>query len=567
MRILSASIFAFLACLALAVQVPQDSADKYYFTTPNVPTNITGNVIGDGEPSYSVLRSEDIAWLHEAYAERVGLLRGMPAAATNVTVLIVEYGKWPLSATNRFVKWITKAEKVGESIVTNIVVGWTETVTNSLGGVDSAPVKSVDPKSGIDGVETLPNWEDRLGGYLTISNNAYVEHAFCFEKGDPRYKFRETTNYTFEVRAVDAWSNCVTTIEMAMTNGTTSVHTNSWTVYAPTNVTVAVTNILQHYPYYREDESLTLTDGVVIGYKRALPGKIKGILSNSNFTNHYAFLRDCRRIFRTPNPTTVMPDKWTSYDESRSSPAMPSDGEWNFNGSYQNVSSPYISISAGQGMGESYKLTNKVTYVSNDWGWTKDYDWSLKNCNTYRADGTMTYRVMGREGIPDGETITIKGIRMYAIANASYSESSYAGNGAPDDTPSVYDTNYEWRVVLTMDPPALYSPDGTNVLFDVNWGTAFFEDVWGETPAPAAIPTDNNQWVPDLRYSQPESEIGEDWPATYPEHLPGPESSWSPKYEGATQTHKTFHVGLTHLYLLIDAEPLTSLPSWKGSNQ
>ena len=100
----------------LAATVPQRSAADYYFTRPVMTNNIVGTVMGD-PPAYHLPRSEDVAWLHEAYGERVALAGGEPygnswtGALEEVVGEAPEFGKWPLSETNRFTRWTTATVK------------------------------------------------------------------------------------------------------------------------------------------------------------------------------------------------------------------------------------------------------------------------------------------------------------------------------------------------------------------------------------------------------------------------------------------------------------------------
>ncbi len=64
-----------LAAQLPAVVVPQTSAADYIFTAPRLTNHIHGVLI-DTTNAYGVIRSEDVDWLREAFAERESILSG-----------------------------------------------------------------------------------------------------------------------------------------------------------------------------------------------------------------------------------------------------------------------------------------------------------------------------------------------------------------------------------------------------------------------------------------------------------------------------------------------------------
>ena len=160
-----------LALALPAATVPQDSAGKYFFSTP-YSTNLVGTVIGD-PPAYRTLRREDIAWIREAACERAALAQGTWWGFEQAR-LEPEFGRWPLSESNRFARFTAAREWRGGILETNIVVGWS-LVTNAFGvGVlvarsaadDSKPDGRIDAFAGL-------SFGSGTGRYLDASSNDF----------------------------------------------------------------------------------------------------------------------------------------------------------------------------------------------------------------------------------------------------------------------------------------------------------------------------------------------------------------------------------------------------------
>lgn len=213
-----------------AAHVWPDSAAGYIFSTPLYPGKISGVVMGS-PPEYFTPRSEDADWLSEAIAERMALRNGhLPDPNT---VLYPEFGIWELSETNRFYRWETAVDADG---VTNVVVGF-HLVTNT------PPIGNTSKYVGTD--------------YLSLVSRIFYVISFGrFLDGDeplsstPRVAFDWTgasslTNVTYSYLATNIVTNAFSTIEMPMTNGTVSVHTNAWNFTALEYVPIAVTSVVQ----------------------------------------------------------------------------------------------------------------------------------------------------------------------------------------------------------------------------------------------------------------------------------------------------------------------------------
>lgn len=244
-------VYIFALCAAAlaphgspAATVPQDSIGKYYFSAP-YGTNMTGTVIGE-PPAYRVLRREDIAWLREAACERAALAQG-EWWGFGRRRLEPQFGSWPLAESNRFARFTAAKEWCGGILETNIVVGWNY-VTNAYGGAGQPAVDDSKPNGEIDVFSGL-SFGSGDGRFLAASSNDFLSAATGPWDFPPHTNIVTTvvTNWGDYIGAsgyVPGYTTIVEHVSMAMTNGTTSVHTNSWTVPLPHVVTTVATNIV-----------------------------------------------------------------------------------------------------------------------------------------------------------------------------------------------------------------------------------------------------------------------------------------------------------------------------------
>lgn len=191
-----------------AAIVTPAASTNYYFSSPLRPAHIRGEVMGV-PPAYYVPRSEDVDWLAEACAERSALSTGSLPGGTS-TVLVPEFGRWSMSETNRYYKWVTAVDAEG---VTNVVVGY-NLVTNS-------------PPSSGAGTRIYDTSLPGLMGTVWLDGDVQLL-ADCRAVSDDtlnQYFTNVTYSQTYAVVATNAFS----AISMPMTNGTVSVHTNEWT--------------------------------------------------------------------------------------------------------------------------------------------------------------------------------------------------------------------------------------------------------------------------------------------------------------------------------------------------
>lgn len=243
--VLAAAAWAGMA--ASGMVVPQDSASKYYFTTPVASNLIQGVVIGD-PPAYRAMRYEDVAWLAEAEAEREALANGKDMNATGATHMTIrqvpQFGRWNLSETNRFSKWTTAVFLEGDDVVTNIVVGYNYKTNEPSAGVPR--IWGISPSVRI-GTEYLSNIDADWN-----SDEVYIETRNPDGQWPWETNVTETvtTNWNggyWEDRLT--WHASIKTnvsyITMPMTNGMQSVHTNMWTEIVPFEERIASTQVVQ----------------------------------------------------------------------------------------------------------------------------------------------------------------------------------------------------------------------------------------------------------------------------------------------------------------------------------
>lgn len=296
-RIIAIAISAAAFCAAYAASVPQTSADKYYFTIPRHPAGIKGVVMGT--PAYRVMRSEDISWIEEAKRERQALM-GLWLSAGTTVLDVPEFGKWPVSATatNGYTKWVTATFYENGALTTNIVARY-RTETNNL----STTMMKIGSSS--DGIIKKGNFAsaDDVWGYLDPSATNTISSSQVQEiEGNWDWPMitnvTETvsTNWSGVYRDETGWHRSeitnVTYVTMAMTNGTTSVHTNKWVEAVPREERQSVTNVVEL------SWGLLVFDNRSPKFLMRESPPLKGLFKSAAITNCYPILRDAKRILR-----------------------------------------------------------------------------------------------------------------------------------------------------------------------------------------------------------------------------------------------------------------------------
>jgi len=282
-----------LLAAAMAETVPQDSPEKYYFTTPLHPGGIKGIVMGD-PPAYRVMRSEDIDWLREAAAERAALLNGAGPEKIR-RYLVPEFGKWPITAKNGWEKWTTAVFMENESIVTNIIARYAYRTNDLSGSLRMIKRESV-MRTGRD--EAIESETRKYGDVRkTVLTGLGIEDPEGKTIGDGfvargEEAWESVTNVT-EI-AVTNWNGKAsrtneTYITMPMTNGTVSVHTNRWVEILPAVESVTVTNIAE-----KTLEGMIFTSGTVAMYEPESPGLLEGLFRTKGIRDWYEVLKKAK---------------------------------------------------------------------------------------------------------------------------------------------------------------------------------------------------------------------------------------------------------------------------------
>lgn len=517
-----------IALAASGASVPQTAADQYVFSRPNLPSNIVGVVMGD-PPAYSIPRSEDVAWLREAYAERATLAGdGGWTGLQEVVTLEPRFGSWPLSASNQFERWVTATSLQADgSVATNIIVGYIA-ATNRGNGVDTARISSVDLGYNLP-IDLLANTDGLATGFLETDDSAYISGAKAWLLPPPDVTL---TNIASETVWVPSWTNCTNVVTMAMTNGTVSVFTNVWTVFAPTSVVVYVTN---ETAAVDEGVGALFTNFVVHGHARSYPGPLRGELATAQITNHYAFLKDCRRLAREAYVTNAGLVSVFGVWDAESDPqyVVVTNGT---------AATPFVRRRALSYNAAGY--TNTIDYsqgrpITNWMYWSRsggeqvfnkalEGDWQL--C----VVGNLSGAAVLPQGVP-----TIARARLFAFVDGSFEEDSVAWGGNANHY-REWRTNLVWRAVVPLGDVALAS-DSRAVSFLTSLGQALLSAGWDAFGAASeSLPT-TDSWTPGVRFALP--------PATH-------------DLSSQTTTEMIFEASFSWMFLLIDFAPRASLTDW-----
>ena len=255
---------ALVAWAAEAVTVPQKDATAYIFSRPNVASNIVGRVIGS-PAEYSVIRSEDIAYLVEAYNERAAILS--------------MYTDSPGQSENKDSSHI-KRVRIGSS--------------NYYAGFDA-----------------LENPYHDTAGYLTTDDDRYVR-GVTVHHGPVPY----ITNECEVVKTTVATSNAFSIITMPIFPAEEDVWTNRWTVHYPVVTTTKVQRV------YYDRANFVFDDCKPIGYTAPWPGYIDGPFRADIFGRFYKWLDGMSRILTMADwvvsPTNGVVTSWSSQSPDSS---------------------------------------------------------------------------------------------------------------------------------------------------------------------------------------------------------------------------------------------------------
>lgn len=153
----------------LAYASPLASAKDYIWTTPNMPSNISGVVAGP------FARTEDIAYIHEAIAER-RVLGGLSSGSSIIVpTTVVRAPNLPLTPAQAQANgWQVVSTGIVDGVVN--VLAYRETVTNwpTAGGVDTWRMQPV--------TFSLPggNWLDPSNDVTSLTSAIGDSFTNCF---------------------------------------------------------------------------------------------------------------------------------------------------------------------------------------------------------------------------------------------------------------------------------------------------------------------------------------------------------------------------------------------------
>ena len=174
-------MIAALSMAFLAFASPLKNADDYIWTTPNIPSNIAGVVAGP------LARTEDVAYIHEAIAER-RVLGGLGTGASIFPVTVVRTPDRPITPDQALANgWHAVSTGLVDGVVN--VLAYRETVTNwpKAGGVDTWRMNNITFK--------LPggNWLDPSNDVSSMTMSRGASFTNCFSTW---HGFMQETNIT-----------------------------------------------------------------------------------------------------------------------------------------------------------------------------------------------------------------------------------------------------------------------------------------------------------------------------------------------------------------------------------
>lgn len=501
-----------LAAILLAAAVPQTSAELYFFSRPNVPSNIVGQVMGS-PAAYSVPRSEDVAWLYEAACERRALKSGSWNMASN-TVYVPHFGSWALAESNRFVRWTAARVVHDGAATTNIVVGWT---TNRVlgSGVDTAHLSFPWAVVGANLNDALASPTGDDSGYLVTDDAALANAAQAF---DLTHGYPAFTNVWTETASTNAFTNAISVITMPYTNnaGRTS-WTNRWQVAATVPYQHPVTNITGI-----SWVGMCFNGGVAQAYTNRLSvlgsdaEDLEGVpIAAWTVTNQYAWMDGMRRVGKTISgtltPVTATNVSWSASGSGSGSSAAGTTGyEWDaYSAVYANKDSDGIHTTPSGGGSERAPAPDVQTLL---------FTLPLST-NVTRAGGVER----------------LSRVQLWARAEIEAGETSYSfGNGG--DFEGYYQTNTHHVASVPLGDAQISAP--TNGLEAVSVSVDF-AGVRQAACSAAGVPLHGRGWTPAVRFPLP-----------------------SPEEEGDnTSTETTMWLDINISFVaIIDFKPWTKMP-------
>jgi hypothetical protein len=451
---------------ARAADVPQTDASLYYFSRPNLPSNIIGVVVGS-PLEYSAMRSEDIAWLNEAIAEREALKERSWTGLRQSVSLVPTFGNWPLSDSNRFARWTAALVITNGTAATNIICGYNY-VTNFGSGADTAEIVAFRLVEG----GGLSNPHGDVDGYIDPNDDLLVSSARVVRPTDGAV----TNIWTEQAAATNVlWTNAMSIVRMQMTNGTESVWTNSWQAVV-TNVTdVAVTNVRarSYFDYVFASNS-------VPGYGAMLPGGgwFRGPYRAAAATNFYAWLEGMTRLAGDASCTNVM--RLDRY-------------EWS------NAADPRVVTNAASAHPIRFAYSSSHSEIKSSSGTTT---W-LDGAETYPEppSGLFSFATPWyTNAVFAGGINRVSGAQIFAIATLEHVDS--ASTYDPDGESQQYSATTNETVVIPLGPGILVERGAHGLVefeLSVSW-----REIYETALDVAGFAVPQRGWYPNLRFPVPD---------------------------------------------------------------
>lgn len=570
-------LYSALAALsAFAASVPQNSADKYYFTVPLHPGGIKGVVMGD-PPDYRVMRSEDIDWLNEAAAERRALITGDAPSPTRA--LVPEFGKWPVTATNGFEGWASAVFYEEGLFDTNLVARYSYR-TNDLSG--SLRMIKRGPAVGSGRGSLIP--KKNIGNYG--GRNHYVLTGLGIENPDKlnsNYSVKEISGsfdwptYTNIVTiTVTNWTGIYTDhgigitsvrtnisyITKTMTNGTDSVHTNMWVEILPHIETASITNVVK-----RSKDGMIFRSGIVELYEPEVPPDLEGPFRTNGIKEWYDALRNAKfnyypgkQVVKLNEPDSWFTERWSQDGNEGTETNTIYNGTWgsktvvarieNFND--VKIEKGWKQDSEGEWYEAVVNITPKERSVSYD-GVMQDHFCST---TSYDISIPLEYSLVHTGGVTRVHQATLfffVGVSRYQ----SWSVSGTSPNGSPISEYGF--TNQDYIVCVRHQGNAQELPGGVDVIDNgtTNRCVAFrfnieMDDLLDQAATYCRQSLPSYGYYPILKLDCPRAYINKD----------GPDPDFWTWDTGRSETAEMFSSSIQSAILVIEFKPWTSLSGW-----
>ncbi len=569
--------FAMLAAIAMfGANVPQNSADKYYFTVPAHPAGIKGKVLGD-PPAYHMMRSEDIAWINEAAAERRALITG--ALPGQKRYLVPEFGRWPLSATNGFRSWTTAVFYENDAMKTNIVVRYaykTNDLSGSLLKIEKGDAVKTDrggtiPSKRISFYQGL-EYIMLTGLGISDPTESLIANSKVYdviEGGLPSVTNIETvtvTNWTGWYMEKGQWRESVRTnvsyITMQTANGGQSVYTNRWTEIMPRVETAQVTNIVEGSLL-----GMIYKNGAVEYYEPEKPRGLEGTFKTGGVKAWYDVLAKAKyNIYYGNSVLKDETEEWTSriwpkdpYGQDTVTNTIQR-GAWGHK-SVEGARSVEKGVEIvyeemeGEG-GETYDELVDITPKEPEEEVSGNMNDDYCSSSTYDITTPLLYGLVHTGGVS-----RIKGATLFAIVSVSWHQDwRVRGRGPNGEIWNDGYTNVNHTVAVRLGEVQeinggvkyVYPGESTTnsyVAFRCNIGMKNLLES-AATLSGHAFPSYG--FGPSLKEQCPDAYI--DKPSDDPYEWDG--------YAGYSSTHEIYNAGMTAAVLVIEFQPWTSLSGW-----